>query len=74
MKKESLNCNKVSFGLFLEVGQVCKLLIKLTPKDYITDLTFLPEIIKEAAGAVADVAIQHNSVNLISDINKQALK
>ena len=55
-----------------EVSQVCKVLIKLTPKDYITDLAFPPEIIKEAAGE-ADHA-QLNANNIITDANKQDLK
>jgi hypothetical protein len=33
-----------------------------------------PEIITEAAGTAADVVIQHNAVNLISDANIQVLK
>jgi hypothetical protein len=46
----------------------------LTPKDYLTDLPFLPKIIMETVGALSDVVIQQNAANLISDANKQALK
>jgi hypothetical protein len=53
------------------IFSVCKVLITLIPKDFLTDLTFPPEMITEAAGAAADVVIQHNH---ISDVNKQALK
>jgi hypothetical protein len=59
---------------FSEVSEVCKVLIKLISTDYVTDLTFSPELITGEAGAPADVVIQHNMVTLISDANKQALK
>jgi dihydroorotate dehydrogenase len=49
-------------------------LIKLTPKVRVTDLTFPAEIITEAGGATADVVIRQNTVNLILDVNKQAIK
>jgi hypothetical protein len=55
---------------FPEVCQICKVLIKLIPKDYVKDLMFLPEIIQEAAGAAAVVVIHHNTVNIIFDANK----
>jgi hypothetical protein len=46
-------------------------LINLTPKDYVTYLTFPHDIItEEAAGAYN----QLDAMNFISDANKQALK
>jgi hypothetical protein len=48
---------------FLEISQVCNVLIKLTPKDYVGDITFPPEIITETAVAAADSTVQHNGVN-----------
>ncbi len=47
---------------FSGVSQVSLVLIKLTPKDYVTVLTFALKIIMEAVGAAADVNIQHNAV------------
>ncbi len=53
---------------FSEVSQVCKVLIKLTPKDYVTDLTFPVDIIIEGRGEAAQAAhAQLNAVNLITD-------
>jgi hypothetical protein len=49
-------------------------LSKLTPKDYVTDITFPAEIILEAEGALAAAAnAPLNVVNLICDANKEAL-
>jgi hypothetical protein len=59
---------------FSEVRQVCKALIKLTPKDHVTDIMFLQEIIQEVAGAAVNVTIKLNAVILNFDANKQALK
>jgi hypothetical protein len=55
--------------MFSEISQVCKVLIKLTPKDYITDLALPPEFIEEAAGAAADVTIEQ-SISFIMQISK----
>jgi hypothetical protein len=59
---------------FPEVSHICKILIKLTPKDCVTNLTFPQEIIQEEAGAAADITSQQDSVDLISGVNKQAQK
>ena len=59
---------------FSEVGEVIKMLVKLTPKDYETDLTIPDDIILEAEGANADVHTQLNRFNGLSDENKLAIK
>ncbi len=42
--------SKSALEYFSEVSQVCKVLIKLTQKDYVTDLTFPADIITETEG------------------------
>jgi hypothetical protein len=56
---------------FSEVSEVCKVLIKLTRKDYVTDLTLHQDIITENAASAHE---QFNAINFISDVNKQAIK
>jgi hypothetical protein len=47
--------SKSVLDYFSKVSVVCKFLIKLTPKDYVTDSTFPQNIItEEAAGAHVD--------------------
>jgi hypothetical protein len=58
--------SKSVLDYFLEVSKVCKVLIKLTPKDYVTDYI----ITEEAAGAHTHLS----ALNFITDANKQALK
>jgi hypothetical protein len=56
---------------FSEASKVCRVLIKPTPKDYVTDLTFPLDIITEEAAGAHN---QLNVINFISDANEQALK
>jgi hypothetical protein len=66
--------SRLVLNYFSEVNQVCKTLIKLTPKDYATNFKFPPEIIMEDIGATEVIHFQTNTVNHISDAKKQALK
>ncbi len=61
-----------TINYFSGVSQICTVLNKLSPKDYVTDLTFPLDSIIEAVGAAADVNIQHSVVNLMLNTNKQA--
>jgi hypothetical protein len=63
--------SKSVLDYFSEVSEVCKALIRLTPKDYVTDLTFPQNIITEAAAGAHE---KLDTVNFISDANKQSLK
>jgi hypothetical protein len=66
------NCSKdphQPWIIFQEQGKFVKCVL-----NYATDLTFLPEIVRKAIGAAADVHIQCEAVHLISDASKQALK
>ncbi len=55
-------------GYFSKISQVCKELMKLTPKDYTIDLTFTPEITKEENDKNEQIA----AVMSVTDENKQA--
>jgi hypothetical protein len=55
----------------LQVSEVSKVLIKLTPKDYATGLTFPQSIKTEQAAGAHD---QLNTIYFISDAKKQTLK
>jgi hypothetical protein len=62
--------SKSVLDYFLDVRDFCKVSIKLSTKDYMTDLTFPQDIItEEAAGAHS----QLDPMNFISDANKQNL-
>jgi hypothetical protein len=63
--------SKSVLDYFTEVSKVFKFLIKLTLKDYVTDLNFPQNIITEDAAGAHD---QLKAVNFISEENKQALK
>jgi hypothetical protein len=51
-KSKLYQVSKSKLNYFSKVSQVCKILIKLTPIYYVADLTFPPEIITGAIGAV----------------------
>ena len=46
--------NRSVLDYFSEVGEVIKMLVRLTPKDYETELTIPNDLIVEAAGAAAE--------------------
>ena len=55
---------------FSEFSQVCEVFIKLTPKEFVIELTY-PDIITETTH---EGHPQLEAINFISDVNKQALK
>jgi hypothetical protein len=50
--------NRSVCDYFSEVSEDIKMLVKLTPEDYETDLTVMDNLITEAEGAAAGAVIQ----------------
>jgi hypothetical protein len=66
--------NRSVLDYFSEVIEVIKMLVRLTPKDYETDLTVPDDLITEAAGAAAGAVVQRNHFNGLNDANRLAIK